>query len=104
MITSWIPFGKEKEVGQKYIDITKKYPMDRSLEKNLVPLAVRATKKGYKVFSVTEVKKGKYEEMIKRISEMQLAYGDIKGFKYKVETFLSGVDAMPMIGLMMPDL
>lgn len=103
MITSWIPYGKEREVGEKYIEVSKKYPMDRSLEKNLVPLGVRATKKGIKVFTVTEVKKGKYEEMIKRISEMQLAYSEIPGFKYKVENFLSGIDAMPMIGLMMPD-
>ncbi|MFX0103926.1 MAG: hypothetical protein ACFE75_00350 [Candidatus Hodarchaeota archaeon] len=70
MITSWIPYGKEKEVGQKYIEITKKYPLDRSLEKNLVPLGVGATIKGHKVISVTDVKKGKYEDMIKRISEM----------------------------------
>ncbi|MFX0036003.1 MAG: hypothetical protein ACFE9I_10235 [Candidatus Hermodarchaeota archaeon] len=104
MITSWIPFGKEKEAGQKYIEVTKKYPMDRTLEKNLVPLGVRATKKGIKVFTVTEVKKGKYEEMIKRISEMQLAYSEIPGFKYTIETFLSGIDAMPMVGLMMPEL
>lgn len=104
MITSWIPFGKEREVGQKYLDVTKKYPMDRSLEKNLVPLGVRATKNGIKAFSVTEVKQGKYEEIIKRITEMQLAYSEIEGFKYKVETFLTGVDAMPMVGLRMPDL
>jgi len=50
------------------------------------------------------VKKGKYEEMIKRIAEMQLAYSEIPGFKYTLETFLSGIDAMPMVGLMMPDL
>lgn len=104
MITSWIPFGKEREVGEKYLEVSKKYPMDRSLEKNLVPLGVKATKSGIKVITVTEIKKGKYEDMIKRIAEMQLAYSEIPGFKYKIETFLSGIDAMPMVGLMMPDL
>lgn len=104
MTTSWIPYGKEKEVGQKYLEVSKKYPMDRSLEKSLVPMGVKATKKGIKVFSVTEVKQGKYEEMLKRITEMQLAYSEIKGFKYKVETYLTGVDAMPMVGLRMPEL
>jgi len=33
-----------------------------------------------------------------------LAYIEIEGYKYKVDTFLSGVDAMPMIGLTMPEL
>jgi len=103
MITSWIPYGKEKDAGQKYLEVSKKFPVDRSLEKNLVHLGVRATKKGIKVFSVTEVKKGKYEEMIKRVTEMQLVYSEIPGFKYTIETFLSGVDAMPIVGLMMPD-
>jgi len=41
--------------------------------------------------------------MIKGITEMQLLYSKIPGFKYTIETFLSGVDAMPMVDLMMPD-
>ena len=102
MTIGWIPYGKEKEIGQKFIEITKKYPMDRSLEKNLVQLGVKATKKGYKVFSVAEVKKGKYEEILKRISEIQLTYTQIEGYKYKVKTFLTGIDAMPMVGLTIP--
>ncbi len=102
--TSWIPYGKEKEVGEKYIEVMQKYPVDRSLEKVMVPLGVRATKNGIKVFFATEVKKGKYEEMLERITRMNLVYSEIQGFKYKVETFLSGVEAMPMVGLMMPDL
>ena len=65
MTISQIPYGKEKEIGQKYLELTKKYPMDRSLEKNLVPMGVKATKKGIKVFSVTEAKEGKYEQLIK---------------------------------------
>jgi len=104
MTTAWIPYGKEKEIGQKYIEVMKKYPIDRALEKPLVPIGVRATKKGIKVVSVTEVKKGKFEDMLKRITEMNLAYSDIKGYSYKIETLLSGIDAMPMVGLMMPDL
>ena len=104
MTTAWIPYGKEKELGQKYIEVMKKYPIDRSLEKSLVPIGVKATKKGIKVISITDVKKGKYEDMIKRITEMNLAYSDIEGYSYKIETFLSGIDAMPMVGLMMPDL
>jgi len=104
MTTAWIPYGKEKEIGHKYIEVMKKYPIDRSLEKSLVPIGVKATKKGIKVISITDVKKGKYEDMIKRITEMNLAYSDIEGYCYKIETFLSGIDAMPMVGLMMPDL
>jgi len=57
MITIWIPYGRQKYVGQKYLEVNKKFPVDRSLEKNLVPLGVRATKKGIKVFSLQRLRK-----------------------------------------------
>jgi len=34
---------------------------------------------------------------------MQLMYADIEGIKFKVQTFLSGIDALPMVGLEMPE-
>lgn len=103
LTTSYIPYGKEKAIGEKYLEIVKKYPMDRSLEKSLIRVAVKATHKGIKSISATEVKQGKYDEMLKRITKMNLIYSNVPGFSYKIETFLSGVDALPMIGLSMPE-
>lgn len=103
LTTSYIPYGKEKAIAEKYLEIVKKYPMDRSLEKSLIRVAVKATHKGIKAISATEVKEGKYDEMLKRITNMNLIYSDVPGYSYKIETFISGVDALPMIGLSMPE-
>ncbi|MFX0030901.1 MAG: hypothetical protein ACFE8B_16930 [Candidatus Hermodarchaeota archaeon] len=101
--TSNVPYGKEKELAEKYLEVLKKYPLDRSLEKPILRLAARASKKGNKIISITEVKEGKYEELIKRIVKMNLAYSKVEGFYYKIETYLSGAEALPMIGLSMPE-
>ncbi|MFX1568661.1 MAG: hypothetical protein ACFFCV_09865 [Promethearchaeota archaeon] len=103
LTTSYIPYGKEKEIADKYLEIVKKYPPDRSLEKSIIRVAVKATHKGIKAISATEVKEGKYDEMIKRITKMNLIYSDVPGYSYKIETFVSGVDALPMVGLSMPE-
>ncbi len=101
--TSNVPYGKEKELAEKYLEVLKKYPLDRSLEKPLLRLGAKATEKGIEVISITEAKEGKYEELIKRITNMNLAYSDVPGYYYKIETYLSGAEALPMIGLSMPE-
>ena len=97
------PASKAKEVGQRYLEVTKKYPPDRSLEKQILRVAVRIIDDEIEGLTITEVKEGKYEELIKRSTEIQLLYADIEGYKSRVETFLSGVEALPMVGLEMPE-
>jgi hypothetical protein len=41
--------------------------------------------------------------VLKRATEQQLLYFDIEGMNFKVDTFFAGVEAMPMIGLEMPE-
>ncbi len=97
------PVSKAKEVSERFIEVAKKYPPDRSLEKVIVRLAARIIDDEIESIGITEVKEGKYEEVIKRATEQQLLYRDIEGMKFRVETFFSGVEAMPMIGLKMPE-
>ena len=104
MITSWIPYGKEKELGKKYIESVKKFPVDRSLEKTILQVAARPTKDGYKTITLAEVKKGKYEEYYDRLTQQMLMFNEIEGYRYEFETFISGADAMPMVGLELPKL
>ncbi len=101
--TTRFPISKAQEVSERYIEVAKKYPPDRSLEKVLVRMAARVIDDEVESISVSEVKEGKLEELIKRATEIQVLYRDIEGMKFRVETFLSGVEAMPMIGLKMPE-
>jgi len=97
------PISKAKEVSERFLEVSKKYPPDRSLEKQLVRLAARIIDDEVESMSVSEVKEGKYEVVIKRATEQQLLYRDIEGMKFKLQTFFSGVEALPMIGLEMPE-
>ena len=97
------PVNKGREVSEKYIEVSKEFPPDRSLGKEILRLAARITGNEVESIGLVEVKEGKYEEYLKRGMLIQLKYADIEGFTSKSEVFISGVDAFPMIGLEMPE-
>ncbi len=103
MVTSWLPANKVKEIGKKVIEAASKYPVDRTLSKTVLQLGLRATKEGIKSYAISEVKEGKYKEAIARTMETLLFYSEIEGYVYEVETLMSGIEAMPVIGLKMPE-
>ncbi len=101
--TTRFPVSKAKEVSERFLEVTKKFPSDRALEKQILRLAGRITGDEIEVISVTEVKEGKYDEYLELTTKLQLMYADIEGIKFKVDLFLSGVKALALIGLEMPE-
>ncbi|MFX0057701.1 MAG: hypothetical protein ACFE85_07010 [Candidatus Hodarchaeota archaeon] len=97
------PFSKAKEVSERFLEVSKKFPPDKTLEKQILRLAARVRNDEVESISVSEVKEGKLAEVLKRAVEQQLLYRDIEGMKFKVDTYFSGVEALPMIGLKMPE-
>ena len=103
LTTTRFPVSKGREVSERYIVVSKEFPPDRSLTKVILRLAARITGNEVESIGLEEVKEGKYEEYLKRSMMLQLKYADIEGFTTKSEVFLSGVDALPMVGLEMPE-
>ena len=101
--TTRFPISKAKEVTKKYIEVSKEFPPDKSIAKDILRLAARVTGNEIESIGLSEVKEGKYEEFLKRTMMLQLKYADIEGIKFKNEIFLSGVAAFPMVGLEMPE-
>jgi hypothetical protein len=101
--TTRVPISKVKEVGKRYLEVTKKFPTDKTLGKEILRLAGRITGDEIEVIGLTEVKEGKYDEYLERSTKIQLMYADIEGIKFKVDLFLSGVKAMPLVGFEMPE-
>ena len=101
--TTYFPAGKSAEVGKKYLEVLKKFPTDRSIDKPILPVGVRTTSNGMKAISVTEVKVGKFKEYMKRFYQNILEYFDIEGYKVDFEVFMSGAEALPLVGLEMPE-
>ncbi len=96
MTITRFPLSKAKEVTERYIEVTKKYPTDRSLQKVIVRMAARIIDDEVESIGISEVKEGKYEELIKGITQIQVLYRDIEGMKFRVETYFSGAEALPM--------
>jgi hypothetical protein len=101
MITTWIPQGKEKEAGSKYIDVINRIP-SKSFEKAILPLGVISKRDGTKVISIVEVKDGNYEKGLNLIMKRMLALSEMNEIHYEVETLMSGEEAMSIIDLGMP--
>ncbi|MFX0031381.1 MAG: hypothetical protein ACFE8V_12265 [Promethearchaeota archaeon] len=104
LATTYFPADKSTEVGKKYLEVLKKFPTDRSIDKPILPVAVRTTSRGMKAISVTEVKDGKFKEYMKRFYQNILEYFDIEGYKVDFEVFMSGAEALPLVGLEMPEI
>jgi len=100
--TSRFPLIKAKEVANKYIEISKKFKVDRSLEKPILQLAARIIDDYVETISITEVKEGKYEEIMRILTKQHLMY-DIEGLEFRTDTYFSGVEALPMVGFNMPE-
>jgi hypothetical protein len=103
-IQTWWPHGLSEEVGKAYIEVMKKYPVDKSLYKPTLSACVRATGDGFKGIAVDEIKDGKFNEAMDLIYRRMLMFGNlVKDLRYEVEVYMSGVEAMPMVGLKMPE-
>ena len=103
LTTTRFPINKGREVSERYIAVEKEFPPDRSLSKVILRLAARIDGDEIEGIGLSEIKEGKYEEFLKRMMKITLKYADIEGFSSKSEVFLSGVDALPMVGLEMPE-
>jgi len=104
MVTAWFPHAKASEAGKMFIETSKKFPEDKSLSKQLLNNAVSATKEGYKVISASEVKEGKLKEYTAKLHKFLIFVAQgIEGYKYKVETMSSIVEAMDILGLKPPE-
>ncbi|MBD3254419.1 MAG: hypothetical protein GF383_04960 [Candidatus Lokiarchaeota archaeon] len=103
MITSYYPLHVVKQVGEKYIEVRKKSGIKPSMAKRVVPVGVATTKDGFRITAVYEVKPGQYEETLKELTKTMLILAEVEGYTYVMETLLTGAEAMPMIGMSMPE-
>ena len=102
--TSWFPTSKSAEVGKKYLEVLKQFPRDKTISKVIVPVGVRTTSDGMKSFSIFEVKEGKLKEFMNIAYKQILIYSEIEGYQTEMEFYMSGAEALPLVGLEMPEL
>jgi len=99
--TAWYPPTKQPEVTRAYIEAMKKYP-PKPFEKVLVRSAIRQDKDGVIVLNVIDVEKGKFEEAYNHWVKVFLEFGNIEGYRHRIEAFLTEQEAFAIIGMTPP--
>jgi hypothetical protein len=102
IIIAKFPHSKAKEVGKKYLEVVKQYPVDKTLEKQVFRGAIRSTGDVITTIGITEPKEGKLKEFILRQQKAQALYHDIEGLQYTIEVWHNLVEALEVIGLEAP--
>jgi len=102
LATVWFPPHKGEEVGKKFLEIAKKFPEDRSLGKSVLDGALMRTKDGIKAITISEVKEGKLDVRLARISEILALYSEIEGVNSRVDTMATLIESLEIVGLKPP--
>lgn len=93
VVQSWYPSDINVEVTEKYLEVIKEFPFDRSLGKETISIAATANKNGIEVLSVMEVKQGKLEEAWTWIGKRLGPFQAVKGFEYEVKLWTTLTEA-----------
>lgn len=96
------PYQKSKEIAQKFIEVSQKFPVNRELEKPLLRMAARIIGDKIETIAVAEIKEGKEKAFLQRNLEIQMEYFDFDGMEFNNFVYSSGMDAMSLVGLEMP--
>ena len=103
VVTVWFPLNKGTEAAEKYLEVRKEFPTDRSLIKEVLQGAIKVKRDMIKSFSVSEVKPGKLDEALARQQNSMIPFHDIEGYEYNIEVYFSYPEAFGMIGMKAPE-
>ena len=97
------PSHRSTEVREKYIEIIKEFPFDKSLGKETIPVASNTNTNGIEVMSVVEVKQGKVEEAWKWGRNRMRVFQEIKGLEYDMRLWSTLTEALEGSGYSVPE-
>ena len=102
IVEAWFPTDIVQEVADKYMEMLKEFPFDRSLGKETRHVAASSNSKGIKIMSVMEAKQDKLYEAIRWIGNRMMLFQSIKGYEYKTRLWSTVVEALEPLGMSMP--
>ena len=105
MVTeNWWPANKSEKIGKAYIEIMKKYPDDKTIEKPLVRSALWTEKEAMHSITVSSIKPGKVKEAMDLATNRLLMLAkEVDDYRYNIRIAYDLVEAMPLIGLVAPE-
>jgi hypothetical protein len=102
VIRSVYPPHKRDELVKKLMEVTPKYPPDPSIDEQVLG-AVKATEQGHIWMNIFEVKEGKLDAAFARWAKAMAELRNVEGFKYSIEVWATGDEAVATIGVAVPE-
>ncbi|MHA2287476.1 MAG: hypothetical protein ACXABG_01690 [Promethearchaeota archaeon] len=102
VIRSVYPPHKIDELVKKLMEVTPKYPPDPSIGEQVLG-AVKATEQGHISMTVFEVKEGQLDAAYARWTKGMAEYRNVEGFKYSIDVWSTGEEALATIGVTVPE-
>jgi len=102
VVEGWYPMKVSQLVGQKYIEVTQKYPLDESLGKIVLPPIFQATKDGVHFISVYECKDDKVKAMMMTVGKAMMMYTGIEGYQFAIHTYIDVTEGFSLLGMKAP--
>ena len=97
--TTLYPNDKAAEVAKRYLEAIAKYPPDASLGTSIVPVAVKSTLQGIETITIIDVKKGKFEDSMLRVSNVLAMFNDIQGYRSSTQVYMNLEEALKTTGM-----
>ncbi len=102
IVTIWYPSDLVKVVAEKYFEMLKKYPFDKSLGKETVSVAVTTGKTGIKAVSIMETKRENLGDALNWVGKRMVMFQDIKRVESKTRVWSTVTEALESVGIPTP--
>lgn len=97
------PTDMNNEVTDRFFEMVKEFPFDKTLGKETLPLASNTTTQGVEVVSVVEVKQGKLEEAWAWAHKRMRLFHSIKGLEYDLRLWSTLTESLERGGRSPPE-
>lgn len=99
VVQSWYPLTSGEQVRKTYLEVSEKYPLDESLAKTVVPVAVTSSQKGRQAISISEVEKDKVGDALEYAERRMFEFRNIEGFTSEIKIWLTVEEALKLAGV-----
>ena len=101
---TWYPVSQAENAGKAYLEVMKKFPIDRSLLKPILKSGIKVEKNGIHAIAVSSVKEGKVKEAMDIVAKRLIVMSKgIEGFKTSMDAYYDLIEALPIVGLSAPE-
>jgi hypothetical protein len=103
VVTTWAPLSLGKKVIETYAEVRKKFPVDKSLTKELVQGILKVEGGKSKSITISKVKEDMMNKALIRQQNAMVPFHEIEGFEYTIDVYFDFPETFSMLGMQAPD-